>query len=187
MRPSEASFFDFHWVLPTLAIGGRIPDGEYASFVQKTGVTHAVDLRAEECDDRQEWARHRVRFLSLPTPDLRPVLLADLDRGVDWIRNAVRSGGVVYVHCEHGIGRSVLLSLCFLVSEGIPPLAAMKRIKALREKASPSPSQIDALLEWCRAYSLRTGVAIELCDWNALSDAAYRPKFWSEESIGALR
>ena len=52
------------------------------------------------------------------------------------------AGSRVYIHCEHGVGRSALLALCVLVSRGDPPLGALERAKSARWQVSPSPEQL---------------------------------------------
>ena len=48
----------------------------------------------------------------LPTPDFCAPSLADVEKGVAWIRAQVDAGTPVYVHCNAGKGRSSVVVAC---------------------------------------------------------------------------
>jgi predicted protein tyrosine phosphatase len=162
------------WVTPQLAVGGRLPVAAAAHLAQRVGVTHVVDVRVEECDDEREFGAHAIGFLHLPTLDTRAVSQEMLDDGVVWVNGVIDAGARVLVHCEHGIGRSVLLALCVLVSRGDDPLAALERVKSARPVASPSPEQLGAFAEWARRFAARRGRPLNVPTFEALARIAYR-------------
>jgi len=57
--------------------------------------------------------------------------------GVAFVCAALERGERVLVHCQYGIGRSVLLGLCVLVARGLAPLEALACAKAARPVAAP--------------------------------------------------
>jgi predicted protein tyrosine phosphatase len=162
------------WVTPQLAVGGRLPVAAAAHLARRVGVTHVVDVRVEECDDEREFGAHGIGFLHLPTLDTRAVSQEMLDDGVAWVNGVVDAGARVLVHCEHGIGRSVLLALCVLVSRGDDPLAALTRVKSARPVASPSPEQLGAFAEWFGRWAARRGRTVDVPTVEALAEIAYR-------------
>jgi len=138
---------DLSWVTPQIAVGARFEIGE-AAALRAQGIARVVDLRTECCDDEEVLRTHGVLLLSLPTEDCCAVSQEMLDDGVAWVRAQLSDGHRVYIHCEHGIGRSVLLTVCVLVDLGFEPLEALAHVKRARAKASPSPEQLEALRTW---------------------------------------
>jgi protein-tyrosine phosphatase len=130
-----------------------------------------VDLRGESRPDVAGLSQHGLTVLHLPTPDRLAVSGAALDLGVHWTETRWRAEEGVYVHCQHGIGRSPLLVACVLVRLGHAPLAAFELIKRQRPCTSPSPAQLAALVEWC---DRQPGVQQPLPSLEALQLIAYR-------------
>jgi predicted protein tyrosine phosphatase len=170
------------WVLPVLAIGGRVPVGAAAHMARTLGVRAVVDVRVEECDDEHAYRAAGIEFLHLPTEDRCAVSQEMLDHGVAWVTPRLERGERVLVHCEHGIGRSALLALCVLVARGDEPLAALERAKAARPRVSPSPEQLAAFAQWvgrCATGSQRAVPTVE-----ALGRIAWRHLFPGQHGTG---
>jgi hypothetical protein len=158
---------DLDWVTPQLAVGGRFPMEEAARLARGLGISRVVDVRGECCDDEEVLRHHGVVLLNLPTQDRCAVSQQMLDDGVQWVTAQMGAGHRVYIHCEYGIGRSALLALCVLVTQGEAPLLAMRRLKEARWKVSPSPEQLGAF----RLFVERHGGAAPPLE--ALFDIAY--------------
>ncbi|HEX9414882.1 MAG TPA: dual specificity protein phosphatase [Ktedonobacterales bacterium] len=137
------------WITPQLAVGGRIHPEDLARLAA-IGVTRVVDTRAEHSDDAAALAAHGIELLYLPTPDTYPLSLEQLREGADWITRQLASGERVLVHCEHGVGRSVLLTAAALVEEGMSAQEAIHLIQAGRWQAAPNHSQMVRLQEFER-------------------------------------
>lgn len=129
-------------IAPWLLVGGAI---EPLANLPLWGV---VDLREEACDDAHALGKAGLAFLALPTPDHHAPTQPMLDAGVAFVRAGRSAGGRVLIHCQHGIGRSVLLALCALVEAGVSPDKAMRHVKDRREAASPSLAQYRAWAAW---------------------------------------
>ena len=56
----------------------------------------------------------------------------------------------VLVHCEHGIGRAPMLALCLMCEKGEAPLDALRRLRTVRPRVSPSIAQYYGLAAWWR-------------------------------------
>jgi predicted protein tyrosine phosphatase len=160
---------DLSWVAPELAVGGRVETHWVSVLAREHGIRRVVDLRGEERPDPEHFRAHGVEFLHLPTPDHHRPTPEKLRVGVEWVREGLARGDRVLVHCEHGIGRSVLLACCVLVSRGDTPLAALERVKRVRERASPSPVQLHALLDWAACTGSPPAE-----NWHDLARLAYR-------------
>ncbi|MBV9257238.1 MAG: dual specificity protein phosphatase family protein [Ktedonobacteraceae bacterium] len=135
------------WVNDHLAVGGRVRPEDIRALAL-SGVTHVVDTRSEYCDDKDALAQEHIDLLYLPTPDTYPLSVEQLMQGAAWTDEQIRKGGRVLIHCEHGVGRSVLLTCAVLVYEGMNARDALELVKKKRWQASPNQRQVDRLREF---------------------------------------
>jgi protein tyrosine phosphatase (PTP) superfamily phosphohydrolase (DUF442 family) len=135
------------WVTDQLAVGGRVRPGDIHSL-KRVGLTHVVDTRAEYCDDAQAMAKEHIELLHLPTPDTYPLTVEQLQQGASWVHERIEQGGRVLIHCEHGVGRSVLLTCAVLVYSGMHAQDALAMVQAKRWQASPNHRQVARLREF---------------------------------------
>ena len=141
------------WVTDNLAVGGRVRPGDI-KVLALVGVTHVVDTRSEYCDDRAALAREHIALLHLPAPDTYPLTVEQLMEGASWVQQQLQQGGRVLIHCEHGVGRSVLLTCATLVYSGMHAHDALQLVQLKRWQASPNHRQVGRLEEFekhCRS------------------------------------
>lgn len=141
---------DYTWIDPTLAVGGRVRY-EDIPRLKAAKITRVVDVRSEHRDDEAVLQQHGLELLYLPTPDTYPLSLEDLRKGAIWINAQRQAGQRVLVHCEHGVGRSVLLAAAALVCEGHSANEAFEIIEDKRWQAAPNRRQVQRLSEFERA------------------------------------
>ena len=165
---------NFDWVLPNLAIGGRLAPAVAETLAERHHIRRVVDLRDEEKDDLDALNRLGVDLLRLPTPDLEPVSREMLRMGVAWVFEGLARGDRVLIHCQHGIGRSALLACCVLVGQGDTPAQALERAKRARARVCPSPGQLHALLRWSADWYRDRGAECPPVTWDDLAGIAYR-------------
>ncbi|QSQ20933.1 dual specificity protein phosphatase family protein [Pyxidicoccus parkwayensis] len=161
------------WVLPSLAVGGRFPIEAAEHLARKLGIRYVVDVRVEERDDEHVLREHGITLLHLPTADLRAIRRELIDDGVAWVTQRLEEGHKVYIHCEHGVGRSALLALCCMVAMGHPPLEALTLAKKQRWQMSPSSEQLRTFRAWAEDWRARHGLPWQVPELNALADIAY--------------
>ena len=155
---------DLSWVTPQIAVGGRFPMDRARELLPELGIARVVDVRGECCDDEVVLRRHGLELLNLPTEDGCAVSQRMLDDGVCWIRDQLRAGGKVLIHCEYGIGRSALLAVCALADSGVAPTAALTMLKQARWKVSPSPDQLEGFRTWLYRHGIHAPPIQELFD-----------------------
>lgn len=148
---------NFSWVTPNLAVGGRFSSEAAEHLAKKFGITHIVDVRVEDKDDEAVLKEHGITLLHLPTVDSRAVSQEMLEDGVAWVNQQLADGGRVYIHCAHGIGRSVLLACCVLVTMGYSAQEALRLVKQKRPQAAPNQEQLDALVKFARRWRKEFG------------------------------
>jgi protein-tyrosine phosphatase len=169
---------DLSWITPSLACGARFPLGRVVDLASELSIRRIVDLRLEEKDDEEWLGRYGLRLLHLPTEDRCAVSERSLDEGVAWVVEGLRRGERVYVHCQHGVGRSALLTLCVLAHEGYAPLAGLTLCKDSRAAISPSPAQLEAFMQYIARPTIRREAWGELPSFDELAAIAYRHLRW---------
>ena len=138
---------DMSWVTDSLAVGGRVRNEDIEHLAQ-SGVTRIVDTRAEYKDDEAALNQAHIQLLYLPTPDTQPLTIEQLMEGTTWALEQIRAGENVLIHCEHGVGRSVLLTAATLVRDGYSTEDALRLVETKRWQASPNHRQIKRLHEF---------------------------------------
>jgi protein-tyrosine phosphatase len=105
-------------------------------------VTVVVDLTAEFPVNRRILGERG--YLCLPTLDAH---VPDDQALASLVDRALERGGVLYVHCAYGHGRSALVAAAMLLRRGeaAGPDEAIARLKAARPRVKLSPSQRAAL------------------------------------------
>ena len=141
------------WITPHLAVGGRVLPADVPRLA-RTGITRVVDTRSEHKDDVGALAREGIELLYLPTPDTHPLSVAQLQEGSRWINQQIAAGERVLVHCEHGVGRSVLMAAAALVAGGMNAHTAIDLVQTKRWQAAPNHRQMRRLQEFERATHL---------------------------------
>ena len=135
------------WVTKHLAVGGRIRPEDIAA-VARAGITHVVDTRSEYRDDEQALAKEHIELLYLPTRDTEAMTVEQLMEGAQWVHQRMEQGGRVLIHCEHGVGRSVLLTCAVLVYSGMHAQDALQLAQEKRWQAAPNHKQVKRLREF---------------------------------------
>ncbi len=135
------------WVNDHLAVGGRVRP-EDIHTLGLSGVTHVIDTRSEYHDDEEALAQEHIQLLYLPTPDTYPLTVEQLAEGAKWANEAIKDGGRVLIHCEHGVGRSVLLTCATLMYEGMSARDALALVQQKRWQAAPNERQVARLKEF---------------------------------------
>ncbi len=135
------------WITTHLAVGGRIHPEDIQALA-KEGITHVVDTRSEYRDDAEAFAKEHIELLYLPTDDMRPMTIEHMMQGAKWTNEHIEQGGRVLIHCEHGVGRSVLLTCAVLVYDGMHAHDALQLVQQKRWQAAPNHRQVRRLREF---------------------------------------
>jgi hypothetical protein len=151
---NPAPFKRSYWVVPGKLLVGCYPGGQTpASAAEKihglmnAGVTDIICLM-ESTETNHDgrpfqdyrpaakvvpsaigrelcWSRHPIVDGSIPTVEVMKTILDDIDA-------ALQRGGVVYVHCWGGRGRTGTVVCCWLVRHGLAaPANAVEKMHAL--------------------------------------------------------
>jgi ADP-ribosyl-[dinitrogen reductase] hydrolase len=159
-----------YWVIPGKLLAGEYPGArdpeEARSRLRKflaAGVRHFIDLTeaseltpyaellTEEAGSRTTYERFPIRDVSVPE---EPKTVAEIIAAID---RAMAEGGITYVHCWGGIGRTGLAVACWLQERGQTPDEALADLadkwrscaKSQWKPSSPeTPEQVRWVKEW---------------------------------------
>ena len=102
-------------------------------------------------NERAEVRKQEMQFMSFPIPDMEvPASQSELAAELEVVDRALNAGKNVLVHCRQGIGRTGLVAGCLLVSRGISPETAMRKISAARGVPVP---ETEAQRSWIEHYA----------------------------------
>ena len=132
---------DLDFVTDSLAVGGALRSDEQIRALPGLGIGSVVDLRSESKDNVAELERVGIHFLHLPTIDWHPLTPQDMETGDAWVLDEMAQGNKVLIHCQHGIGRSVILVAAVLVQMGYTWQEAMRLIQAKRVGRARTPTR----------------------------------------------
>jgi protein tyrosine phosphatase (PTP) superfamily phosphohydrolase (DUF442 family) len=135
-----------------LVVGGSVPTRAYTRL-KAMGVTAVIDLREEAKDDEAALGKLGIELLYLPATDRFAASQDQLRQGVEWALERLGSGGQVYAHCKHGVGRGPLMGLAILVAQGHTSSSALRLLRTKRWQAAPNDRQLAALLDFERAWT----------------------------------
>lgn len=145
------------WIEHGRLIAGRHPCASSAADATAAvqtlvaeGVTLFVDLTEEgELDPYDELVVAPARWLRFPVRDFSVPHAEVLTSVLDAIDAELAAGGVAYVHCWAGCGRTGVVVGCWLVRHGAQPEAALARIAEQRGPGCPQTvEQRLAILGW---------------------------------------
>lgn len=145
------------WIEPGKVLAGRHPcawspeeaEAEIRSVLDQ-GVTLILDLTEDgELTPYSAHVPEGVQHVRIPVRDFTVPTREQITRALDTIDAELARGGVVYVHCWAGCGRTGVVVGCWLVRHGTHPQEALTRIAATRGLGCPQTlEQRYAVLDW---------------------------------------
>ncbi len=118
--------------------------------MRRWGIGAILNMR-EEFDD----AAHGLameHYLWLPTTDDHPPTFEALERGASFIAEQLAAQRGVYIHCASGVGRAPTMAAAYLITRGLSPEEAWRKIIAGRPFVRPTPTQEEVI----HAFATRT-------------------------------
>jgi dual specificity phosphatase 12 len=131
-----AAWRDVPFMGGRLWLGSKVTASS-AGFFDRARITHVLNAGGPEAAgfmaSRATWPP--VVAVSLPAQDVAryPILALHAAHAVQFVDDALSSGGNVLVHCHAGVNRSVALLAAYLAIKGVAPVAdTVARIAAFR-------------------------------------------------------
>jgi protein-tyrosine phosphatase len=133
------------WIEEGRLLAGRHPcawsphdaEAEVRALLE-LGVTLVLDLtQPDELAPYDGLLPAGARHVRVPVQDFTTPSEEQIVAALDLIDDELEGGGVVYVHCWAGCGRTGVVVGCWLVRHGADPSAALRRIAELRGLGCP--------------------------------------------------
>jgi protein-tyrosine phosphatase len=120
------------WITKNLAVGHAPMSYEELDSLKEQGIGAIVNLCGEFSDlaEIEETAGFQVFWL--PIPDETAPKMEEMEKGLEWLDEAIYLGKKVLVHCHHGIGRTGTFVTAYLLRRGFGLKKAGKMLKATR-------------------------------------------------------
>jgi hypothetical protein len=120
--------------------------------LKELGIDAIINLCGEYCDLHEIEADQGFDVYYLPLPDEEAPNLAELEKALEWMDEAIYLGKKVLIHCRHGIGRTGTVLNAYLLRRGLGHRLAGRTLKRLKSK----PANFD---QWwtVRKYGRRSG------------------------------
>lgn len=109
---------------------------EQLRSLHEQGVNAILNLCAEFCDLHSIEESQGFEVYYLPVPDEEAPELAELERALEWLDEAIYLGKKVLIHCRHGIGRTGTMLNAYLLRRGLGHKLAGKKLKGFKSKPS---------------------------------------------------
>lgn len=135
-------FLSYSRVTPEIYVGPQFRLGG-KQLLEREGVHYSVNMRVEF--DDAEHGLALANYCHLPTVDDTPPTIEDMNRGIEFITDAVSSGGKVYIHCSAGVGRAPTMAAAYFLSKGHTLDEAVAMIKQVRPFINIMTPQMELL------------------------------------------
>ena len=140
-----------YWLLPGRVLAGEHPTrltAEGRLALQAAGITHYIDLTSRH-DQLPAYETGSAARLSHPIADFGVPTVPGMRATLEAAAAALQTGGVIYLHCKAGIGRTGTVAGCLLVEQGCAPdealsLLARKWQAAGQRAHAPDTPETDA-------------------------------------------
>lgn len=102
------------WIDPHVVLGA-FPFASDAAKLADEGVEAVVNTCEEYGGPTEEYKKHNIEQLWIPTIDFTHPSYQDVCRAVEFVDRNVTAGKSVYIHCKAGRGRSATVAICWLM------------------------------------------------------------------------
>ncbi|MBA4358284.1 MAG: phosphatase, partial [Desulfovibrio sp.] len=122
------------WITDHLAVGPAPMSYDALDFLRSQGVQGILNLCAEFTDLHNIETGHGFEVYHLPIEDEEAPDLAEMEKALDWLDEAIYLGKKVFIHCRHGIGRTGTVLNAYILRRGLGHRRAWLRLRTLRSQ-----------------------------------------------------
>ena len=96
-------------------IVGAYPFASMVDEMYSDGVRAVVNTCEEYEGPVEQYSKHGIEQLRIPTTDFTHPKIDDVDRAVEFTEQHASKGNTVYIHCKAGRARSATVAICWLM------------------------------------------------------------------------
>ena len=122
------------WVTDQLAVGAAPMSYEQLDCLRDDGIGAILNLCGEFCDLHDIECAAGFEVYHMPLADEEAPELAELEKALAWLDEAIYLGKKVLIHCRHGIGRTGTVLNAYLLRRGLGHRLAWFKLRTLRSK-----------------------------------------------------
>ena len=122
------------WVTDQLAVGAAPLSYAQLDCLREEGVCAILNLCGEFCDLHDIECAAGFEVYHMPLADEEAPELAELEKALAWLDEAIYLGKKVLIHCRHGIGRTGTVLNAYLLRRGLGHRLAWFKLRTLRSK-----------------------------------------------------
>ena len=122
------------WVTDQLAVGAAPMSHVQLDSLREAGVGAILNLCGEFCDLHDIECAAGFEVYHMPLADEEAPELAELEKALAWLDEAIYLGKKVLIHCRHGIGRTGTVLNAYLLRRGLGHRLAWFKLRTLRSK-----------------------------------------------------
>lgn len=126
--------FPLTWVTDQLAVGPAPMSHAALDSLREMGIRGILNLCNEFTDLHDIETASGFEVYHLPIPDEEAPDLAELEKALAWLDEAIYLGKKVLIHCRHGIGRTGTVLNAYLLRRGLGHLLAWRKLRGLRSQ-----------------------------------------------------
>ncbi len=126
------SDYPLTWITKNLAVGHAPMSYQELDSIRKQGIDAIVNLCGEFTDLHEIEKDSGFEVYFLPIPDENAPKMSEMEKGLEWLDEAIYLGKKVLVHCHHGIGRTGTFVTAYLLRRGFGLKKAGKMLKSTR-------------------------------------------------------
>lgn len=130
------SGYQLTWITDNLAVGHAPMSYAELGQIRAQGIDAIVNLCGEFCDLHEIERETGFEVYFLPIADESAPDMAEMEKGLHWLDEAIYLGKKVLVHCRHGIGRTGTFVTAYLLRRGLGMKMADKVLR--HSKAAPA-------------------------------------------------
>jgi hypothetical protein len=134
MTPLQNDAYPLTWVTDHLGVGPAPMSYAALDSLREQGIGAILNLCGEFTDLHDIEAKQGFEVYHLPTDDEQAPDLAELEKALAWLDEAIYLGKKVLIHCRHGIGRTGTVLNAYLLRRGLGHLLAWKKLRPLRSQ-----------------------------------------------------
>lgn len=123
------SHYPVTWITANIGAGRAPQSFDELKSIREQGIGAIINLCGEYSDLHELEEQSGLEVLWIPIDDETAPTMAEMERGLEWLDEAVYLDKKVLIHCRHGIGRTGTFITAYLLRRGFGLKKAGKILK----------------------------------------------------------